>query len=122
MPAPKMLRLLAHKKPPPNGFTLIEALISMLIFSILLNVVYTVHSNTLIHIAEGFKIHEMQSKLNQAAETLLVYPSFRSESDDAFEPIKITEYPTYYTISTCCQNHKKPCLSLALTNLKTDFL
>lgn len=105
------------------GFSLIEALLSLMIFSMFLLGMWQWVHNSFIHIANVLKVEQMQHELVQAGEQQLAYPQSDLDSESALWAHELKAYPyeNYVELFLCDQQQKNLCASLAIQSPKLDF-
>jgi Tfp pilus assembly protein PilV len=106
-----------------EGFSLIEALLSVMIFSTFLLGMWQLVNNSFIHFAKALKVEQLQHQLVQAGEQQFAYPQSDLDSESASESHALKVYPreNYIELSLCDEQQKNLCASLAIQNLKLDF-
>lgn len=103
-----------------NGFTLIEPLLGLAIFSLFLHLLWETQNHTFKSLSDSLKVSGMQSTLNQWHEALFAYPDFEmKESMD--DQITVDQNEDYRMITLCSRTTKITCLSTVVLNPKLDF-
>ena len=106
-----------------NGFSLIEALLGLAIFSICLQIFWQTQTQTIKYLSKSLKISAMQSELNRISETMLAYPEWDENSkNDVKKTISIVQHHLYREVIICSELKNNPCLSAFIPNQKVDFL
>jgi type II secretory pathway component PulJ len=103
-----------------NGFSLIEPLLGLAIFSLFLHLLWETQSYTSKSLSDSLKTSRMQSTLNQWHEALFAYPDFEINDRMDYE-MTVEENENYRIITLCSQTTKTPCLSTVVLNPKLDF-
>lgn len=103
-----------------NGFTLIEPLLGLVIFSLFLHVLWGMQNHTAKRLSDSLKISLMQSQLNQWSESFFAYPDVEINNNLEYEVI-IEEHDFYRVIRLCSKTTKIPCLSTIVSNPNMDF-
>jgi type II secretory pathway pseudopilin PulG len=105
-----------------NGFSLIEALFGLVIFSVFLQIFLETQSHTFKFLYEGLKSSDMQFELNRINEIMLAYPEWEEVSENNLKNnITIKQYALYREVIICGKSKKMDCLSQVVPNQKTDF-